>query len=59
MPFIKRYDTLACEVLTSEELVAVTEESKKNDKLEYKENKDDKNEEIMKANEVAELIIFN
>ena len=59
MPFIKRYDTLACEVLTNEELVAVTEESKKNDKSEYKENKDDKNEEIMKVNEVAELIIFN
>lgn len=57
MPFIKRYDTLACEVLTSEEEVIVLNNENEKDENKVKENK--KNEEYdIKANEVAELIIF-
>lgn len=55
MPFIKRYDTLACEILTNEEIVNT--EPEKENKNQIKE--DDKNKgEVMKANEIAELIIF-
>ena len=56
MPFIKRYDTLASEILTTEEIVN-TEQEKEN-KNQVKE--DDKIKgEVMKANEIAEIIMFN
>ncbi len=55
MPFIKRYDTLASEILTDEELVNTKPE--KENKSEIKEDEKNKGE-IMKANEIAELIIF-
>jgi len=55
MPFIKRYDTLACEILTNEEIVN-SESEKKDDKNQIKE--DENKEEMKKVNELAELIIF-
>jgi hypothetical protein len=56
MPFIKRYDTLASEILTEEEIVNIKPE--KENKPEIKEDNKNKGE-LMKANEIAEIIIFN
>lgn len=56
MPLIKRYDTLACELLSEEEIVNT--EPEKENRNEIKE--DEKNKvETMKANEIAEVIIFS
>ena len=55
MPFIKRYDTLACEILIDAEIVN-TESGKKVDN-EIKQNEKNKRDDI-KANELANLIMF-
>ena len=60
MPLNKRYDTLACEILTTEEILnsEPEKEKEKENKPEIKE--DNKNKvEVMKANEIAEIIMFN
>lgn len=58
MPLNKRYDTLACEILTTEEILNSEPEKEKENKPEIKE--DNKNKvEVMKANEIAEIIMFN
>ena len=58
MPLNKRYDTLACEILTTEEILNSEPEKEKEKKPEIKE--DNKNKvEVMKANEIAEIIMFN
>ena len=58
MPLNKRYDTLACEILTDEEILNSEPEKEKENKPEIKE--DNKNKvEVMKANEIAEIIMFN
>jgi len=62
MPINKRYDTLACEILTTEEILnsepEKEKEKEKENKPEIKE--DNKNKvEVMKANEIAEIIMFN
>lgn len=54
MPLIKRYDTLACELLSEEEVILVNTEKKDDNKKENSEN----TKRDMKVDEVVELIIF-
>ena len=69
MPIIKRYETLAREILTDEEIVntepeianiepeIVNTEPEKENKNKIKED-DTNKEDIMNPSEIAELIIF-
>lgn len=57
MPLIKRYDTLASEIIIYEEALIENTEAEKENKTQIKED-DKSKEEIIKANELAELIIF-
>ena len=60
MPLNKRYDTLACEILTTEEILNSEPEKEKEKENKNQIREDDKNKgEVMKVNEIAEIIMFN
>ena len=58
MPLIKRYDTLACELLSEEEVILVNTNTKTEKKDDNKKENSENTKRDMKVDEVVELIIF-
>ena len=58
MPLIKRYDTLACELLSEEEVILVNTNTNTEKKDDNKKENSENTKGDMKVDEVVELIIF-
>jgi hypothetical protein len=58
MPLIKRYDTLACELLSEEEVILVNTNTNTEKKDDNKKENSENTKRDMKVDEVVELIIF-
>ena len=58
MPLIKRYDTLACELLSEEEVILVNTNTNTEKKDDNKKENSENTKRDMKVDEVVQLIIF-
>ena len=58
MPLIKRYDTLACELLSEEEVILVNTNTKTEKKDDNKKENSENTKREIKVDEITELIIF-
>ena len=58
MNWIKRYDTLACELLSEEEVILVNTNTNTEKKDDNKKENSENTKRDMKVDEVVELIIF-
>ena len=58
MPLIKRFDTLACELLSEEEVILVNTNTNTEKKDDNKKENSENTKRDMKVDEVVELIIF-